>query len=213
MVSLACTASPCANCTTKSSVQYTLPNSFYCDHIQNKLLGLLLCLCLLKCQQSNLTCSCYIAYCAYYMLLFITVLPPRHQHFSALICGALGHWKLDLWLRMNNSTTDHGAMKLIMSFHSAHSNDINRYFKKKSRNLRKAYYCNRFGVLHQHYFCHFALFSKQFISADSPSWAKQNCTNKFVVACMAVEYFGTTEAQVLQGIKATSLQIKSLEHF
>ena len=31
--------------------------------------------------------------------------------------------------------------------------------------------------------------TKQFISVDSPSWAEQNGTNSFVVACMVVEIF------------------------
>ena len=32
--------------------------------------------------------------------------------------------------------------------------------------------------------------TKQFISVDSPSWAEQNGTNDFVVACTVVEIFG-----------------------
>ena len=34
--------------------------------------------------------------------------------------------------------------------------------------------------------------TKQFISVDSPSWAKQNGTNSFVVACTVVEIFTLT---------------------
>ena len=63
------------------------------------------------------------------------------------------------------------------------------FMNKNSQNWWKSPYY-RLGVLSK--FCYFlqcAQNTKQFISVDSPSWAEQNGTNDFVVACTVVEIF------------------------
>ena len=79
-----------------------------------------------------------------------------------------------LFLWISNSTNEHNTIKLIASFHSestAHCNDMTWRFIK---------------ILP---FSQCAQNTKQFISIDSSSWAKQNGTNDFVIASMVVEIF------------------------
>ena len=108
------------------------------------------------------------------------------RHINSQSCGVLvGHW---IFLQINTCNSS-AATKLIASFCSvltANSN-ISLLLKlpKIVENLPLLYFFNQ-------NFAIFAIFlnTKQFIPADSPSWAEQNSTNNFVVACTVVEISG-----------------------